>query len=315
MIAQLLLIIVLVGSFAGFLGYRSKYCELTSHFKLQWLILAGLCWLMFSVAQVWSWSLLAFIGMSINLAVILPWYMPSRRTQARRHGRLRLLFANVDWKNVDHARCLEFVQEVDPDVVMIQEATQRWIDALKILTDRFPYSKTEPHPGGWGMALYSRIPLDECEVIYLGADRRPTIRAQLRLGTGTLWLVGVHPRAPLRRNDFHHRNEHLREAATVIRRLPAPKIMVGDFNCSLWSPHYTRLVRETGLVNARQGFGLFPTWPTYMPLRPFSMLPIDHCLVSPDIRVVHFQTGRNIGSDHLPLLVDLAIPVPTPEPM
>ncbi len=38
------------------------------------------------------------------------------------------------------------------------------------------------------------------------------------------------------------------------------------------------------------------------------MMPIDHCLVSSDIRVIGVQTGEDVGSDHLPLLVELEIP-------
>jgi endonuclease/exonuclease/phosphatase family metal-dependent hydrolase len=38
------------------------------------------------------------------------------------------------------------------------------------------------------------------------------------------------------------------------------------------------------------------------------MIPIDHCLVSPDIDVLRMRTGRNIGSDHLPIIVDMTIP-------
>ena len=122
-----------------------------------------------------------------------------------------------------------------------------------------------------------------------------------------LSVVTVHPRPPLRRHDFRHRNEQLRDAASMVRALPMPKILVGDFNTSPWSPYYTQLIRHTGLVNARQGFGLLPTWPAFLSW-PFLMIPIDHCLVSSDIRVIALSTGRNIGSDHLPLIVDMVIP-------
>jgi endonuclease/exonuclease/phosphatase (EEP) superfamily protein YafD len=81
---------------------------------------------------------------------------------------------------------------------------------------------------------------------------------------------------------------------------------VGDFNTSLWSPYYAQLIRHTGLVNARQGFGLLPTWPAFLSV-PFLMIPIDHCLVSPEIRVIRVRTGRTIASDHLPIIVDMGI--------
>jgi endonuclease/exonuclease/phosphatase (EEP) superfamily protein YafD len=38
------------------------------------------------------------------------------------------------------------------------------------------------------------------------------------------------------------------------------------------------------------------------------MIPIDHCLVSPQIRVTGMRTGRAIGSDHLPIIVDMMVP-------
>jgi endonuclease/exonuclease/phosphatase family metal-dependent hydrolase len=72
----------------------------------------------------------------------------------------------------------------------------------------------------------------------------------------------------------------------------------------MWSPYYSQLMRDSGLMNARKGFGVLPTWPSHV---PFLKIPLDHCLVSADISAAHIRTAEAIGSDHLPLIVDLAV--------
>ncbi len=83
----------------------------------------------------------------------------------------------------------------------------------------------------------------------------------------------------------------------------------------MWSPYYKSFVRQTGLRNARQGFGILPTWPSKSSLSPVPAtiapllsIPIDHCLISPKIKVVNIRTGPNVDSDHLPVITDLVIP-------
>jgi endonuclease/exonuclease/phosphatase family metal-dependent hydrolase len=46
------------------------------------------------------------------------------------------------------------------------------------------------------------------------------------------------------------------------------------------------------------------TWPTF---RPLAYIPIAHFLVSKEIGVLKIRAGRNVGSDHLPLITDLVI--------
>jgi endonuclease/exonuclease/phosphatase (EEP) superfamily protein YafD len=56
----------------------------------------------------------------------------------------------------------------------------------------------------------------------------------------------------------------------------------------------------------RKGFGLLPTWTTGNRVAPLK-LPVDHCLVSPDLTVLGVEHGPALGSDHLPLVVRLAV--------
>ena len=35
------------------------------------------------------------------------------------------------------------------------------------------------------------------------------------------------------------------------------------------------------------------------------MIPIDHVLTSPGLAVARYETGRPIGSDHLPVIVEI----------
>ena len=71
----------------------------------------------------------------------------------------------------------------------------------------------------------------------------------------------------------------------------------------MWSPYYRDLVNKGQLNNVRAGFGIFPTWPIFQPLLS---IPIDHCLVSKDFQVLETRKGRKIGSDHFPLITDIA---------
>ena len=307
-LAQTTLVAVFLCSIAGFIGRVHQYLELTSHFRLQYLLVALVCLLVCVALHAWWSALYAVFTVLINLVVVLPWYIPPTKTPlARPQSPVKVVSANVETTNRNFSDFISFVIEENPDPLIIQEANERWIDRLKVLEERFPYNKALPRPGGWGLALYSRLAVERFDVVALGSERAPGLLAQLHRGRGVLSVVTVHPRAPLRRNKFQQRNEQLRDAASIVQALPSPKLLVGDLNTSLWSPYYAHLVRQTGLYNARKGFGLLPTWPAFMPAQ-LLMIPIDHCLVSPEISVIKMRTGRNIGSDHLPIIVDMVIP-------
>lgn len=313
---QILVVCLLVLSLAGYFGKAGKYLELASHFKLQYLLAALFCLLVFSGFlmvsgfRVWPWVLAATVCLMINAAALLPCYFPVKNGEggAAPFDKLRVMQSNVLYENMRFSSFIELVREEQPDILIAQEVTTEWLDQLEILREIFPHVKSQGGPRGGGIALYSRFPLVQSDIITLDKER-PAINARLGIEDRELTLFTFHTHAPLRKHHFDYRNNHLRAAADLIKRLPAPLVVIGDLNTTMWSPYFDELVQETGLFNTRCGFGLLPTWPSWFLRLPFLMLPIDHCLVSPGIGVHNVRTRGLRGSDHHSLIVDLSIPL------
>jgi endonuclease/exonuclease/phosphatase (EEP) superfamily protein YafD len=109
---------------------------------------------------------------------------------------------------------------------------------------------------------------------------------------------------PVGKRLYDTRNTQLSSLVELLDDFSGNKVLVGDLNASVWDIHYRNLEKRSGLRSARRGFGIQPTWPTFL---PFAMIPIDHVLVSSEISVSDVRTGRRIGSDHLPLVVTIEL--------
>jgi hypothetical protein len=102
-VAQVLVVVIVLASLAGFFGTTSKYLELPSHFQLQYLILTAGCLLVFITSQAWLWAIGATFVCALKAFDILPWYVPrARPSSTLPTQRVRLLLTNVDHENTQH---------------------------------------------------------------------------------------------------------------------------------------------------------------------------------------------------------------------
>ena len=295
------------GTLAAYLGRAAHLCELATHFRLYYAVFAFALALIFAARRAPRWALAAAGCLAVNAAFILPWYGPRPVQPAPGAERLRLLHYNVNARNRRSEELFALVRAEQPDLVVLNEVNWPWAAALEELKATMPYAHIAPQREPAGTAVFSRRPFAEDRELRLGPNPAPSILVRVPAGTGVVSILTLHPTAPDERDGLIERNEQLRAAAAVLQELPAPRILIGDLNVTMWSPYYADLERETGLRNARRGFGVRPTWPTQLRLLPFLMIPIDHCLVSPEITVTDLRAGPAIGSDHLPVIVDLAI--------
>jgi endonuclease/exonuclease/phosphatase (EEP) superfamily protein YafD len=297
---------LLLLSVTPYFGRRHNLLELTSHFRLQYFLAAvfgvGFC-LPFGK---WEYVVPCLAAAVINLWAIVPLYR-RRLSEAKLTGQpVKLIFANVLYSNRAHDRFIAWVQRQDFDLLVVQEVDEQWTKSLEVLREHHGFCLLFPREAGSGIALYSRIPFEQLPIDIPEVDLRPGILVKLNAGNAPAYLVSVHPLTPILPKDFRHRNATLAAAATCLQGLNGQKIFVGDLNCSPWSPTFQDFERQTNLVSVRKGSGVVTSWPTFMGFR-WLMIPIDHCLVSSDIRVVNVRTGDRIGSDHFPLMVDIEI--------
>ncbi|MEG4836797.1 endonuclease/exonuclease/phosphatase family protein [Microcoleus sp. B9-D4] len=292
-------------SIVGYLGEFNIFFELSSHFKLQYLLVGFSTFIFFALVRSKKiWWLVSAFCIIINLAEIVPWYFPAPAFAGATPGHnLRILHSNVLRANRRYSEVISLVKAEQPDIAVFVEVNSSWAKQLSVLSEIFPYSSTQQESERFGSAIYSKLPLENSSVKAF-SNRRKSLFADVKFQGKIISLILAHPTVPVKQESFIDRNQQLAGIGEYAAQVKNPLIVVGDLNTTMWSPFYKNMVKTANLRNARSGFGILPTWPTFMPL---AYIPIDHFLVSKEIGVLKIRTGRNVGSDHLPLITDLVI--------
>ncbi|NET77282.1 MULTISPECIES: endonuclease/exonuclease/phosphatase family protein [Okeania] len=306
-------------------GYWQKgiIFELISHFKVQYFVISLILLCCLGITGKKRLLLVGIFCTIINLTPILPWYI-HKNGISQETPNLRILVYNLyGGRNSQYSQVTKMVRQENPDIAIFLEPTNKWFKNLQRLSDILPNSINSVSQSTYGtppyglVAVYSKFPLNNYSIEFF-APNKPTIITNFNINQQTIYLIATHPTVPIYRSTFKQRNQILKKLSKYIQQLNHPVILAGDLNITMWSPDYHKLEQETGLRNSRLGFGIIPTWPArfnnsvllYI-LSRFFQIPIDHCLISSEIKVVNVNTransGLNLGSDHLPLITDLFI--------
>ncbi len=212
---------------------------------------------------------------------------------------------NLDYRNGDLARAADFLQSLAADVVVLPEYTPAAAERFRRLQAVYPYRLEAAAEGAFGIAMFSRHPLQLTAVRYPGGVRTPMLDAVLDRGEGPIRIFGVHPPAPVSPVLASRRDAQMAALASLVAGSPGDVIVAGDFNDTPFSRSFRRLLRTSGLANAAAGRGYPATFPAAWP--PL-WIPIDHCLYRGDLRVVTVRSGPDIGADHFPLVATFRNP-------
>lgn len=217
--------------------------------------------------------------------------------------RLRIFAANVLFDNPRKQRIIEEIGRANADVVMLQEFTTEWQRTLEHASwwDDYPYRVT-PTGTTSRSATLSRLPLERPAIEY--TQRSPLVATTVRADGRAVRLFNVHPAAPA----FSYPRWHAQATATTqtIRREHGRVIAAGDFNVTQFNAWIGDL-EALGLRSAHEvlGRGTATTWPNGQIRVP--PIRLDHVLVSSAVVPLRVREGDGDGSDHRPIIVDVAL--------
>ena len=290
-----------VVSALGLFGRFAWLLDLFAHFRMQLGVALLVCAAVSWVLRQPRVTILASTFSLLNFIVVAPQLFYQRTAEARGQDTVRLVYVNINLYNRELESALAFFRETDPDVLLIVEANERSVAVLEPLKERLPHVFVETR-GRFGVALMSRYPMAAQSVYF--TSRSPSVVALIDTHHGSLRVIGTHPRSPLSARRAHRRDAQLDAIASFVRGGPEPTVLLGDLNTTPWGHAFRALVAESELRDTSRGVGFQWSWPaSFWPVA----IPIDHALVSEDVRVLDRRMGPSIGSDHLPLVLDIAL--------
>ena len=218
---------------------------------------------------------------------------------------VRILAANVKMSNRMYAKLIHLVRERDPHIAVFMETDDAWISALAEVKERLPFGVEQSQDNAYGMALYSRLRLVNPIVRSLVLEDVPSIRTTVILPDGRPFRLHVlHPEPPVPFEDTLGRDGELILTAREVSSDPMPAIVTGDLNDVAWSRTTRRFQRLSGLLDPRVGRGFYNTFDARFPLLRW---PLDHLFHDARFRLVSMERLPDIGSDHFPMLFELAL--------
>ncbi len=218
---------------------------------------------------------------------------------------IKLMISNVLQDNTNYQGCLNEIERVQPNLLLLLEINETWEKEIEILTEKFPFQVKVPLENKYGMVLYSEFELQNTHVHYMVEDNIPSIHTEVILPSGQAFqLFAVHPTPPVPNENptSKERDKELLLIADLAKECTLPVIVIGDLNDVAWSYTTSLFLKMSGLLDPRKGRGFFNTFHAHY---PFLRFPLDHAFISVDWKLKQIVRLNNFNSDHFPIFISL----------
>ncbi len=303
-------------------------------YTLAWLVFERQPWLVDALGYILPWLFLptlillpaaalnrsrrftgpALIPVAIFVAFYGHLFIP-QRGPAPGDTAFTIMTFNIWDLNDDDAAIVQEIKAHDPGLIGLQELTPEMANSLQErLGSDYPYAEFTSESG-----ILSKWPLLDVNAFRLGGDGHWALKARVEMGEESLTLFNVHPRSPRLRStplpivpfglpvDFvtAARDRDVADLLLRLERARGPLLVMGDLNLSDRSQGYRALTSSLIDAHRQAGWGLGFSR-THFPRQGIPTWRIDYILYSPQLVALKSYTGAFAGSDHRPVIGQLA---------
>jgi endonuclease/exonuclease/phosphatase (EEP) superfamily protein YafD len=223
----------------------------------------------------------------------------------------RVMTCNLLMVNRDTGPLVAEVLAARPDVLLLQEYTAEWHDAMVAggVVREMPHHCFVTRDDSFGVAIYSRFPFvgDVDNRFPLGRAGVEQTRAVVRVGGRDVAVYNVHLLPPRRLDYVVDGRLQFAGLLDALAGETLPYVLAGDLNLTGDTPQHRDLLRA-GARDAHDsaGRGRGTTWPVNSFLRYLPGLRMDHVYTGNGLVPVTCETGEGRGSDHRPVIAGVA---------
>ncbi len=240
----------------------------------------------------------------LNLALVVPQFLSPLPAVSPTGSEITVMTFNVLNQNERFDEVIDFIRTQDPDVVFLHESFEPWEQAMSAANLPYRVVINRDEDLIFATMVLVREPAEVTGFGFATGEPR-AVEVELMTAEGPVSILGIHPLSPTDARRAELRDSQIEFAAMWAKVQSGRTIVAGDFNATPWSYPFRNLVEATGFKDSLRGHGLGGSFPTYR--HPLLRIPIDHLLYGPGLAVTRRQLGPHLGSDHLPLTVDLVL--------
>lgn len=278
--------------------------DVFNHFIPHLLLGIGACLLGLLMSRAQLATALAVMLIGVVAIGLWPHYKSGNRAAAAGAGDgeriIRVMTFNTRHESEAWRAVVDEVVRHDPDIVVLLEVSRAKLALFDVLEAIYPHRADCLDQDYCQNVILSKFAFVASET---RSQWEGPQMVEVRHGPelAGLTVVGAHTMRP----PFAGRQlEQMEALADEVAARGTPHIVTGDFNATPRSLMLQTLLERSGLELASG----VATWPATLGL---PQIAIDHILVTPGLRVVsEGRIGAPAGSDHYPVIADIAVPLP-----